>query len=208
MQSPHEGVTLAVLAGGQGSRMGRPKAMLQLGGRPILEYLLDRFAWPGVTLLVTAPGREHPPGWQRFDGERSDPAPGQGPLRGILTALENSRTPRLIIATVDMPNIRHQHLQWLVDHLDCSGAKGVMCRCCIEAETQIEPFPLALSRESQPIIRSRLDAGKRWVLGLLEERDFVSVDAPADWDRKIWLNLNAPEDLARLDPAPLSPDGA
>ena len=35
-------VTLAILAGGAGSRMGMPKAELRIGGRPILEHLLDR----------------------------------------------------------------------------------------------------------------------------------------------------------------------
>ena len=52
-------VTLAILAGGEGSRMGYPKGELRLGGRPILPVLLERFAWEGPTLLVTAPGRQH-----------------------------------------------------------------------------------------------------------------------------------------------------
>jgi molybdopterin-guanine dinucleotide biosynthesis protein A len=71
--------TLAVLAGGEGRRMGGPKGVLALDGRPILERLLDRLDWPGPTLLVTAPGREHPPGWRRFTNEVTDPVAGEGP---------------------------------------------------------------------------------------------------------------------------------
>ena len=41
-------VTLAILAGGAGSRMGMPKGQLILNGRPILEYLLDHLDWPGA----------------------------------------------------------------------------------------------------------------------------------------------------------------
>src|SRR5436305_504355 len=98
-------VTLALLAGGESSRMGRPKANIQLRGRPILEYLLDQFVWPGPTLLVTAPGHEKPPGWERFDREVSDPVAGSGPLRGVMTALESISTPLVAIVTVDMPGI-------------------------------------------------------------------------------------------------------
>ena len=48
-------VTLAVLAGGKGERMGMAKDALEIDGRPILRHLLDRARWPGPTLLVTAP---------------------------------------------------------------------------------------------------------------------------------------------------------
>src|SRR5438552_17571218 len=82
--------TRAILAGGEGSRMGKPKALLEINGRPILAYLLEQFAWPGPTLLVTAPGREKPPGHELFSREVVDPVAGEGPLRGILTALEGS----------------------------------------------------------------------------------------------------------------------
>ena len=49
-------VTLAILAGGEGSRMGYPKAELASHGRAILPVLLECFQWEGPTLLVTAPG--------------------------------------------------------------------------------------------------------------------------------------------------------
>jgi hypothetical protein len=65
--------TLAVVAGGEGRRMGRPKGHLTLDGRPIPERLMNRLAWAGPTLLVTAPGREHPPGCRLFTKEATDP---------------------------------------------------------------------------------------------------------------------------------------
>src|SRR2546423_14894862 len=109
--------TLAILAGGESSRMGTPKASLLIRGQPILEHLLDQIAWPGKTMLVTAPGREHPPGSGRFDLEVQDPPGGGGPLRGILTALEHLQTPVLVVMPVDMPEIRKAHLQFLVNEL-------------------------------------------------------------------------------------------
>ena len=97
--------------------MGRPKGDLALDGRPILERLLDRLNWPGPTLLVTAPGREHPPGWQRFAMEATDPVAGDGPLRGILSALEHAFTNELVVLPVDMPNVTAASLAWLAARL-------------------------------------------------------------------------------------------
>src|SRR2546430_17661938 len=79
--------TLALLAGGAGTRMGKPKAWLEFNGKPILEHLLDRWRWPGETILITSPSRENPPGSLRFNREIIDAVPDQGPLRGMLTAL-------------------------------------------------------------------------------------------------------------------------
>src|SRR3954469_12653277 len=103
-------VTLAILAGGEGSRMGRPKGLLRVHGRPVLEYLLERFDWPGPTLLVTAPGRERPPACELFSCEVQDPVAGLGPLRGILTALESARTPLVVVTSVDMPGVGREQL--------------------------------------------------------------------------------------------------
>jgi|GEM_PF-3070246 len=115
-------VTLAVLAGGESRRMGSPKTHLQICGRPILEYLLNVIQWPGPRMLVTAPGRQHPPGCERFDREVCDPT-AAGPLRGILTALENMATDHLLVITADMPVIRTEHLCWLLQEL--SGLPGL-----------------------------------------------------------------------------------
>src|SRR5438105_10503881 len=131
MATPHTNLskcTLAILAGGDGSRMRKPKGLLDVRGQPILGYLLDRMRWPGPTMLVTAPGRQRPPGWERFGCEVVDPVAGQGPLRGVLTALESTRTETIVVATVDMPEIGLAQLEWLVGQLWAHpAALGGMC---------------------------------------------------------------------------------
>ncbi len=97
--------------------MGAPKGVLALDGRPILERLLDRLDWPGPTLLVTAPGREHPPGWRLFTNEATDPVAGEGPLRGILNGLEHASTEEVVVVPVDMPNVTRAPLAWLAARL-------------------------------------------------------------------------------------------
>lgn len=181
-------VTLAILAGGAGSRMGKPKGELLVAGKPILKYLLDRFVWAGPTLLVTAPGREHPPGWRGFAAEAVDPVANQGPLRGVLTALENVTSERVLVTTVDMPSLDRMHLKWLVEH---SRAEITMLR----RGDQIEPFPSFYRTASAPMIRSQIDAGRLSVQALSRRAEVEVVPAPSEWDDAVWMNLNRPEDF-------------
>ena len=195
--TPLSDCTLAVLAGGRGSRMGRPKGMLTVAGRPILVHLLDRLAWPGPTLLVTAPGREHPAGWERFDAEALDPVADEGPLRGLLTALDASGTPRLAVVTVDMPGVTRGQLEWLAGKLPDAGL-GVMCDRSAGDQRQPEPFPLMVRAAAAEVVRERLARRRRSVHGLTAGAGFVVVAAPAEWPSSVWVNLNTPEDVARF----------
>ena len=193
--------SLAVLAGGESSRMGRPKSELRVRGQPILEYLLDRLSWPGPLMLITAPGREHPPGHERFDAEWTDPVAGIGPLRGLLTALEHLQTPLLVAVTVDMPDIRFEPLEWLLSRLSSDPAMLAMMarRSSENGANQIEPFPIALRPAAASVIRRRLEQDRRSVHGLLDEPGFQAIPAPDDWPAQIWTNLNTPHEVLEFE---------
>jgi molybdopterin-guanine dinucleotide biosynthesis protein A len=185
-------VALAVLAGGEGSRMGYPKAEICLGGRPILNLLLEQFAWPGPTLLVTAPGREHPTGWEAFTREVTDPVAGEGPLRGVLTALENSPVASVVMTAVDMPGVRQDQLRWVAAALlQSGGALGLMLR----QAGMVQPLPSAFSVDAIPLLRESIAAGRRSLHGLSKGSRIIVLDAPAEWPPETWTNLNSPEDL-------------
>jgi len=188
-------VTLAILAGGAGSRMGMPKAELRIGGRPILEHLLDRVAWDGPRILVTAPGRERPTGHELFDREVIDPVAGQGPLRGVLTALEHAATDVVVVATVDMPGVGNAQLRWLVEALwRRPDLLGVMAR----RGEDVEPFPCAVRRVAQAAIARELAEKRLSVRRLCERSGFLTLHAPDEWGEEVWRNLNFPDDLAGL----------
>ncbi|MGH7213360.1 MAG: molybdenum cofactor guanylyltransferase [Tepidisphaeraceae bacterium] len=190
-------VTLAVLAGGAGTRMGRPKGELLLRGRPILHQLLDAWAWPGPTLLVTAPGREHPPGWERFTREAVDPVSGEGPLRGVMTALEACETDVVVITTVDMPLVEAGQLGFVAGQVLGDPARlGMMCSRVVEGREQIEPFPCALRRGASKLVAARLGAGARSVHTLSREVGVATL--AVEWPARTWTNLNTPDDLRAL----------
>src|SRR5262249_35493764 len=89
-------VTLAILAGGMGRRMGGPKAWLQIEGKSILAWLNAKLPWPGPTIVVSSPATANPPDADLFDQVVIDPADDLGPLRGVLTALEHAETAAIV----------------------------------------------------------------------------------------------------------------
>jgi molybdopterin-guanine dinucleotide biosynthesis protein A len=147
-------------------------------------------------MLVTAPGREHPPGGTRFDREASDPVDGLGPLRGVLTALENATTPRVLVVTVDMPGMGRQPLEHLLT-LSREEELGTMYERKAP-DRVIEPIPLLVQSESQAVVRRRINAGLLSVARLQDEAGFTTVQAPGEWDDRIWTNLNRPADLQQF----------
>lgn len=188
-------VTLAILAGGAGQRMGRPKGLLTIAGNPILRFLHDRLRWTGPTLLVTAPGREHPPGHEAFDAEAVDAVADEGPLRGVLTALQHAATPLVVIHPVDMPGIDPSCLRRLVSELDARPACHVLMT---RHRNRLEPFPSAYRRTAAEWIEARLAGGNRALHGLADDNRAAIIPAPPDWPETIWTNLNDPADLARF----------
>jgi molybdopterin-guanine dinucleotide biosynthesis protein A len=192
-------VTLAVLAGGAGTRMGGPKVWLEVKGRPILEHLLDRFAWPGPTLLVTTPGLERPPGRERFTAEATDAESGEGPLRGVLTALHASReSPYVVVTTVDMPRVGRPQFEWLLDFLaQYPLAYGALPIRRAGGRERVEPFPCVVSGTATVAVAAHLAHGNRAVHSLLP-RVFMPAPVPADWPDDVWTNLNHPIEFQRF----------
>jgi molybdopterin-guanine dinucleotide biosynthesis protein A len=192
--------TLALIAGGAGSRMGMPKAMLRVDGQSILAWLLQRWRWPGPTMLVTAPAIPILPDARAFDRHVVDPEDGLGPLRGVLTALQHVRTPRLVVAAVDMPFVDRSQLAWLAESLSTrAGCLGLMCRTAANAEVIIEPFPAAFLATAVDAVAARLASGRRSIHGLCDDERFATVPVPTDWRPETWTNLNDPAALSAFE---------
>src|SRR5688572_20212235 len=166
--------------------MGRAKVSLRVRGKAILEFLLDHLAWPGPTLLVTAPGRERPDGSQRFSSEVCDPVAGEGPLRGVHTALANAPGELLVVIGVDMPAVTREDLQWYARQLTTRpGALVVMG----SREGTVEPLPCALRRGAVDLVSAHLAAGRRSLHGLADDPRATVVDA-GELPARVWLNVN------------------
>lgn len=101
----------AVLAGGLSTRMGEPKAMVELAGRPLVARVVAAVGSAGLEPVVVAkPDSPLPPLDCRVLSEPSEP---RHPLTGLLTALRASAGRGIVAIACDMPLVPAKLLAWL-----------------------------------------------------------------------------------------------
>ncbi len=179
-----------LLAGGRSSRMGRDKALLELGGRTMLEIALQKLhvACREVRLVGNNPELS------RFKTPVvPDAVAGCGPLGGIVAGLEASTSEWNLFLAVDVPFVPVEVLKMLLDAQESEGA------VCVMAEAQGQPQPLVAlyARSALPILRSALEAGRWKVMAAIKAAGVVRYlqFSEDEWFR----NLNTPEEFAEAE---------
>jgi molybdenum cofactor guanylyltransferase len=186
-----------ILAGGKGSRLGRDKAWVDLGGQTLLERAVANLELIGEQIvIVTANGQQLPPlrPLARLKIV-TDINPGQGPLVGIYTGLMNSPRQNNMVVACDMPFLNRR----LVEHM-LSVAPGfdvVVPRL----GARLEPLHAVYARSCLAPIASLLARGSLKIDCLLElvRVRYIGEDELVRFDpsRLSFFNINTPEDLAR-----------
>lgn len=97
-------VTGVILAGGKSLRMGTNKAALKIGGRKMLDRVVEELSGVLSEIIVVA-GEAEP---YRYLGLPvvGDIYPGCGPLGGIHAGLVTAKTPYIFVVGCDMPFIK------------------------------------------------------------------------------------------------------
>jgi molybdenum cofactor guanylyltransferase len=180
-----------ILAGGESSRMGRAKALLELGGEPLIvrtARLVERVAG-APTVVGDSAGI-------RALGLRSiaDDWPGEGPLGGIATALRATTAPWSLVVACDLPYLTRPWLEYLAGRAVGSRAQAVMPMNVHSSE----PLCALYHESAEPGIRSALALGTRKLKDALENLS-VEIVEPAEWkafdsDGLLFKNMNSPAD--------------
>ena len=182
-----EPVTGIVLAGGQSRRMGTDKSLLPFHGRPLIQHVCDQLRLLVSDILIAA----------NSDGRFSflslpvitDEVPGQGPLRGIASALAASRHDLNFVIACDIPWVDHVLLKFLLQE-----AQGCDCVMPVTREGYYEPLFAVYRKNALPAMLSALESGQRRVTALFPYCRVRTIVVP---DRK-WLdNVNTRDDYQR-----------
>ena len=194
----------AVLVGGRSRRMGgRPKAALPLGGRTVLERVLDAAGGLGCPVSLVA-GREPADDGEELAGllerlgrpvvrDRRDDA---GPLGGLEAAFAATDAGRVLLLACDLPFLTRPFLSFLV-----SQAEGGSAVVPAEEDGRCHPLCAVYPASCRGELVERIEARR------LRVRDFVrAIDArllPRPlWERfdsggRLLANLNEPGDYRR-----------
>lgn len=162
--------------------MGRPKALLDVGGRTLVEWIVDRLGAAFVEVLVSANDDRFVP-----EGARGvhDLHLGAGPLAGIEAGLAAARQPAVFVLACDTPLVTPEIAAALLDALD--GHDAAVPRI----DGRPEPTAAAYSTAAAPAIAGALGGGERRVQSVLEELDVAWVEG---LDPGAFRNLNTPAD--------------
>jgi molybdopterin-guanine dinucleotide biosynthesis protein A len=176
-----------VLAGGNSSRMGRDKALLDDGRGPMLTRAAAAVQQAaGRVTLIGPPERYAHLGFPVV----ADLRPGNGPLGGIETALSITESEWNLIVACDMPNLAAPALARLLEF-----ATGTEAGCVMGSSgTGVEPLYAVYRRDCLPAVRAALDRGVRKITGALEPLHVAHFEID---NRDIPANVNTPEDWSR-----------
>jgi molybdopterin-guanine dinucleotide biosynthesis protein A len=174
-----------ILAGGQSTRMGSDKALLDWHGQPLLSHM--------VTLLRHATNDVQVVGRDRLP----DQLPGRGPLSGIATALTISSTESNLILAVDLPLLTKDFLAYL--RLAAEHSKRPLLTCKIGSHF---PLCLGIRRTLLPEIQRRLSSGELSIRAVIEDSNAEIIsESKLDergFESSIFRNLNTPEDYLSM----------
>ena len=172
-----------VLAGGQSTRMGRDKAFLEIDGQPLvarLAMVVEEAA--GSATIVGDPQRYGALGFHVIP----DGIAGLGPLGGLLTALENTKTAWNLVVACDMPGLTVSVMLRLVLAIPTAG----QAQCIVPVSEQgMEPLCALYHRDCLDAVR-RAITSKR-----LKMRDLAAELAPlqiAGFTSGVFDNVNRP----------------
>jgi molybdenum cofactor guanylyltransferase len=178
-----------VLAGGRSSRMGQEKALLMLGGEPLVKRGIRKLNEICAEVAI-AGGTEE---LMRFGRVIPDKSPGCGPLGGIVSALEQSSFEWNLFLPVDAPFLPVSALKALLAMAGGSANVCVMAR----VEGLMQPLCAVYSRRALGALQEELAAGRWKVTSAIEAAGPVEF---MDFENARWFaNLNTPEEFAEAE---------
>lgn len=182
-----------VTAGGKSSRMKQDKAWLDLGGRTMIERVIDAVKPVASTVSIIAnDDRYSELGFPVFP----DANAGIGPLEAIRTALANSVSSTVLLAGCDMPFVSAELFNYLI-----GAAGGFQAVVPVGKDGRIQPLSAIYSTEalvsvSQLIERRELKVSR--LFDLVPTR-FVAYKEISGLPRAdlFFQNINTPEEYAQ-----------
>jgi len=192
------GVGVAVLAGGQGRRLGGvAKALLSIDGQTILArqvaVLEPLFAWR--VLIASEPARFADCGWRVETDVRPGPL---GPLAGLETALTLAPAglDAMLLVGCDMPFLQPALVAALRDGMETGDCDALVPRVA----GQPQPLLAGYHKRVLAKVSGALDGGERALHRLIARLDvrWWEEDSLCAVDPRLlsFVNVNTPAELA------------
>ena len=187
-------VTGVIQAGGRSTRMGgRPKALIALGGRRIIERVVDAVSAAVDDLLLVT----NTPELYGFLGLPMVPDvfPDGGSLGGIYSGLRAAPGDAAFTVACDMPFLHPEVVRLVVDR---AGEADIVIP---RVGDQLETLHALYAKSCLPHMEHRLAAGQLKIVGFFDRVRVVEI-GEAEVARYadpavVFMNVNTPDELER-----------
>jgi molybdopterin-guanine dinucleotide biosynthesis protein A len=187
-------VTGVIQAGGRSTRMGgEPKALMELGGKRIIERIVEMLGSVLSDLLIVT----NTPGLYAFLGLPMIPDvfPDHGSLGGIYSGLKAAKGDGAFTVACDMPFLKAEVIRLVVSH---AGEADVVIP---RVGDQYETLHALYAKACLPHMEAALKAKRLKVIGFFPQVKILEIPEAevarlAD-PHVCFMNVNTPDELAR-----------
>ena len=188
-----------VLAGGQSSRMGRDKALIEIGGTPLVAWALQTLQAAGFAARIAGARAD----LTHFAEVIRDEAENAGPLSGVCSALQAAAADLVVFMPVDLPFMPASLIRFLVEHAKVTGMPVSVFLLNGFGQT----FPAVVRRDALTTLSAELAAGRSGAFNAFAKAGVQGVavemvaqvrgDLTSPAYRCFW-NVNTPDELEKL----------
>ena len=185
-------ITGIILAGGKSSRMGTDKGFLMLNNKPFVQYSIDAVKPLVSEIIIVSDNSDY----DVFRLKRiNDITKDAGPVSGIYSGLEASKTEYNLILSCDIPFINSEVLQKLIDAVDEPSE-------IIQAQSEGKTMPLIAlyKRTIKDKFKSFLEQDERRLRVAIEACQYKNVVLD-EAHQNSTLNVNTKEDFKQIEDA-------
>jgi molybdopterin-guanine dinucleotide biosynthesis protein A len=189
-------MTSIILAGGKSSRLGQSKALQIIGGKSLIQWVVDRLAILSTEIIIaTAHGEAIPCSSAVKIKTVADIYPGKGPLVGIYSGLTASSSSRAIVVGCDTPFLSVSLLEYMTQF---SPTFDVVVP---RIEKKVEPLCAVYSKNCVAPILELLKQDELGISKLFSmvKVKYVGEDKINSFDPEhlSFFNINSQDDLER-----------
>lgn len=191
---PVDDISAVILAGGRARRMGgEDKGLIELKGRPLLDYIISALRLQVGEILVNA--NRNLDRYRAFGYPVIEDIMGDyfGPLVGMATGMQATGKPYLLTLPCDSPLVPAQLAAMLYRGLQTEQAELSVAHDGI----RMQPVFALLDCQLLPGLLDYLNEGGRKIDTWYAQHRLALVDFSAA--PETFLNLNTPEDKAELE---------
>lgn len=183
-------ITGIIIAGGKSQRMGTDKGLLILNEKPFISHIYEALKpIVGNNILVVSSNSEYDKlGYNRIEDIIAD----KGPIGGLYTALEQSKTKINLVLSVDVPLVTTELLKWLLKNHDES-----FLLTQLQSDDKLCPLIAVYDRALRIPLGEHLASNQLKLRSFINDINHQTLEVPEKWSGQL-QNINTNDEYQKI----------